>query len=112
MNELVSMKRTIVCILLCGIVVCGNAQPRAFTTADRDSLVSATLSIVDDRIVYDPSYMRISYPMGDVPADKGVCVDVVIRVFRKGLHWDLQESICQYRKSIGATIDTNIDHHA
>ena len=104
------MKRTIVCLLLCGFVWYANAQPRIFTTEDRDSLVSATLSIVDESIVYDPAYMRISYPMGDVPAHKGVCVDVVIRAFRKGLHWDLQESVCKYRKSIGASIDTNIDH--
>jgi hypothetical protein len=32
--------------------------------------------------VYDPTYLRIPYPGGDVPADRGVCTDVVIRAYR------------------------------
>ena len=31
----------------------------------------------------DPSYFQIAYPNGDVPADKGVCADVIIRAYRK-----------------------------
>lgn len=31
---------------------------------------------------YGTGYMRLKYPMGDVPKDKGVCTDVVIRAFR------------------------------
>ncbi len=38
---------------------------------------------------YDPSYFRINYPNGDVPADRGVCTDVIIRAYRK-LGIDLQ----------------------
>jgi uncharacterized protein YijF (DUF1287 family) len=32
---------------------------------------------------YDPSYVKIAYPNGDVPANKGVCTDVIIRAYRK-----------------------------
>ncbi|MBK8580346.1 MAG: DUF1287 domain-containing protein [Flavobacteriales bacterium] len=32
---------------------------------------------------YDPSYFKLDYPNGDVPASKGVCTDVVIRAYRK-----------------------------
>src|SRR5262245_28080659 len=32
---------------------------------------------------YDPSYVKLDYPNGDVPLDTGVCADVVVRAFRK-----------------------------
>lgn len=80
-----------------------------------NKLVTAAISIVDSTIIYDPSYVRIPYPMGDVPANTGVCTDLVIRAFRKGLDWDLQECVYEYRKWQQQTdpnikIDTNIDH--
>jgi uncharacterized protein YijF (DUF1287 family) len=79
-------------------------------------LVDATLSIVDDDVLYNPSYVKIPYPMGDVPAGTGVCSDVVIRAFRKGLGIDLQKEIYEFRKwqrdNLGKdiVIDRNIDH--
>ena len=42
-------------------------------------LSDAALSIIDPSIIYDPAYFPISYPGGDVPKDRGVCTDVVIR---------------------------------
>src|SRR5882724_9118713 len=41
---------------------------------------------------YDPAYVRIPYPGGDVPADTGVCSDEVIRVYR-ALGVDLQKEV-------------------
>src|SRR5688572_13134508 len=41
---------------------------------------------------YDPAYVGIDYPGGDVPLETGVCSDVVVRAFRKaGI--DLQKEI-------------------
>src|SRR6059036_1899083 len=41
---------------------------------------------------YDPSYVSIRYPDGDVPINTGVCSDVVVRAFRKaGI--DLQKEV-------------------
>jgi len=40
-------------------------------------------------LAYDPAYVRLAYPGGDVRADRGVCSDVVVRVFR-GIGVDLQ----------------------
>ena len=34
-------------------------------------------------LVYDPSYVRLRYPGGDVPTERGVCADVVVRAFRR-----------------------------
>ena len=82
-----------------------------------DNLVAAALSIVDSTIVYDPSYVKIPYPMGDVPANTGVCTDVIIRAFRKGLDLDLQQSIYEFRKwrknecgQNDIVLDRSIDH--
>lgn len=75
-----------------------------------NNLVSAAISIIDPSIKYDPSYVKIAYPMGDVPANTGVCTDVIIRAFRKGLNWDLQKSVYEYRKSYQLNTDRNIDH--
>ncbi len=60
--------------------------------------------------MYDPSYVRITYPGGDVPAKTGVCTDVVIRAFRKAFDWDLQKSVYLYRNESGMETDTNINH--
>lgn len=68
--------------------------------------------------VYDPAYVRIPYPMGDVPADRGVCTDVVIRALRavdidlqERVHKDMKANFNAYPKHWGLTRpDRNIDH--
>jgi len=81
-------------------------------------LASAAVTLTRDDVVYDPSYFRIPYPNGDVPAGKGVCTDVVIRAYRK-LNIDLQQLVHEdmkanfdvYPKRWGMRgTDTNIDH--
>lgn len=67
---------------------------------------------------YDGSYVRIAYPMGDVPADRGVCTDVVIRAYRAiGIdlqvlvHADMKAHFSAYPQLWGLSKpDTNIDH--
>jgi len=39
--------------------------------------------------LYDPAYVRLAYPGGDVSDERGVCSDVVVRAFRR-VGWDLQ----------------------
>ena len=65
-------------------------------------------------VTYDPSYFTIAYPNGDVPANKGVCVDVPIRGLRS-IGIDLQrlvhEDILATRSAYHITkVDKNIDH--
>jgi len=57
-------------------------------------------------VFYNPAYMKIGYPMGDVPAYMGVCTDVVVRAYR-ALGIDLQVLV---HKSGAGSGDTNIDH--
>ncbi|MFM2266922.1 MAG: hypothetical protein RL757_363 [Bacteroidota bacterium] len=78
----------------------------------------AAISLTHDRVRYDPAYFSIAYPNGDVPADKGVCTDVVIRTYRKlgidlqkEVHEDMIKNFEKYPKTWGLKkTDTNIDH--
>ena len=81
-------------------------------------LADSALVLTRDRVRYDPSYFRIGYPGGDVPADRGVCTDVVIRAYRK-LGIDLQKEVHEDMKAHFSlypdnwnlrTTDRNIDH--
>jgi uncharacterized protein len=50
------------------------------------------------KVSYDPSYCRIAYPGGDIPSNKGVCTDFVIRAFRNaGI--DLQKEVYEHMQS-------------
>src|SRR5690606_2954484 len=53
-------------------------------------LADSALVLIEQQVRYDPSYFKLAYPNGDVPPDKGVCTDVVIRAYRK-LGIDLQK---------------------
>jgi len=67
---------------------------------------------------YDPSYVKLDYPNGDVSSDTGVCSDVVVRAFRKAgidlqkeVHEDMKLAWAEYPRKWGARgTDTNIDH--
>lgn len=85
-----------------------------------ERLSDAALSLTKDRVRYDPSYYKIEYPNGDVPSDRGVCTDVVIRAYRKlgvdlqkEIHLDMKANFSKYpnEKRWGLkTTDRNIDH--
>jgi uncharacterized protein YijF (DUF1287 family) len=69
---------------------------------------------------YDPAYVRIPYPNGDVPPGTGVCTDEVIRSYRalgvdlqREVHEDMQQNFSAYpnqRRWLLSHTDTNIDH--
>lgn len=83
-----------------------------------DNLVIAAISLTKDRVVYEPGYFSIDYPNGDVPSDKGVCTDVVIRAYRKvgidlqkEVHEDMKRNFSAYPNLWGLkSPDKNIDH--
>lgn len=83
-----------------------------------EQLAITALERTKERISYDPAYYVISYPNGDIPDDKGVCTDVVIRSYR-ALGMDLQELIHEDMENNFRIYpqlwnlkkpDTNIDH--
>jgi uncharacterized protein YijF (DUF1287 family) len=81
-------------------------------------LATAANSLTKDEVTYDPTYFSIPYPMGDIPKDRGVCTDVVIRAYRKlGIdlqelvHKDMVKNFSSYPQKWGLNkTDTNIDH--
>ncbi len=88
------------------------------TEVEKNRLSDSALELTKQKVTYDPSYFSIDYPNGDVPDDKGVCTDVVIRAYRK-IDIDLQEEVHEdmianfndYPKIWGLkTTDKNIDH--
>ncbi len=82
------------------------------------NLSDAAVQLTRDRVQYDPSYFVIAYPDGDVPANKGVCTDVIIRAYRKmgidlqkDVHEDMVRNFSIYPQDWGLKKpDKNIDH--
>jgi hypothetical protein len=81
-------------------------------------LATAALERTTHTVRYDPAYVKLSYPGGDVPADTGVCTDEVIRSYRslgfdlqKLVHEDMTKHFKSYPKNWGlSAADKNIDH--
>jgi uncharacterized protein YijF (DUF1287 family) len=112
--------------LLSALMVAGllAAQPHhQSSTADlhRDFLrkfVAAAIERTHHAVRYDPAYVRIVYPGGDVPPETGVCTDEVIRAFRavgvdlqKDVHEDMVANFSAYpSKWHRSSPDPNIDH--
>lgn len=81
-------------------------------------LSDVAVDLTHQEVQYDPSYFVIPYPNGDVPGNKGVCTDVIIRAFRKlgvdlqkEVHEDMMRSFKEYPQNWGLKkTDKNIDH--
>lgn len=108
------MRRFIV-ILISVALISGSAYAQS---GFFDQLADSAMVLTKQNVQYDPSYFSIEYPNGDVPADKGVCTDVVIRAYRKlgidlqkEVHEDMSAHFKVYPKIWGLSkTDKNIDH--
>jgi len=87
-------------------------------TSFYERLADSTFTLTKQVVRYDPTYFRLNYPNGDVPSDRGVCTDVVIRAYRKfgidlqkEVHEDMKAHFAKYPKIWGLSRpDKNIDH--
>lgn len=95
------------------------SQTQVFAqTSFYDRLSEAAIVLTRQKVIYDPSYFRISYPNGDVPPGKGVCTDVIVRAYRKlgidlqkEVHEDMKANFSRYPAKWGLSRpDRNIDH--
>jgi uncharacterized protein len=69
-------------------------SPARVTFVEHASSRARRLAVAAQQLVgvirhYDASYVRLKYPGGDVPLDRGACADLVVRSFR-GIGIDLQ----------------------
>jgi uncharacterized protein YijF (DUF1287 family) len=128
-------RRTIVVILLAVALVsfaCRAGTTRRAHAQDKpgpapqlklsptvEKVIDAAHAQVGVTLTYDPAYSAIPYPNGDVPREKGVCTDVVVRAFRDGasvdlqkeVHEDMKRNFAVYPKKWGLKKpDANIDH--
>jgi len=106
------VRLTLLLALLCSPVVYGS-------TVISD-LATAALERTKSSVRYDGSYHRLAYPNGDVPANIGVCTDVLIRSYRQLgvdlqvlVHEDMRANFSKYpsKRIWGLSRpDSNIDH--
>lgn len=87
--ELAGRSRQRIALLCLGLLLPCVSQAQT----GRD-VVSAARKQIGVTVRYDPRYERIAYPQGDVPLERGVCTDVVIRAYRT-LGFDLQALVHQ-----------------
>jgi uncharacterized protein len=111
---------------LLGLCASAFAASPAFATSQFSEpkpralkLISAAESQIGVTLSYDPNYTKIAYPNGDVPMERGVCTDVVVRAYRQAFGADLQKLVHEDMKNNFAVYptkwglkkpDTNIDH--
>lgn len=118
------------CLMLLMLAACRDetplaveSRPPAETAHDAPAaasppLVAAARAQIGVVRRYDPAYFSLAYPGGDVPADRGVCTDVVIRALRtqgldlqQAIHDDMRGHFDQYPRQWGLSRpDRNIDH--
>lgn len=128
-------KRRIFLLILLPLLLLGAATPLlvrywpfvrqyfptiSYTTlpAEPDNLAAMARRQIGVTVKYDPSYEKLTYPGGDVPMERGVCTDVVIRALRlKGIdlqklvHEDMKRNFSAYPNNWGLKRpDKNIDH--
>ena len=84
----------------------------------RQRVIANAVEQTQRTTAYDPAYVALTYPNGDLPIDRGVCADVIVRALRaanldlqKEIHEDMQRAFAKYPQKWGAkSTDANIDH--
>ena len=105
------MRSLVLLLAVLASPVLAGSEPSRLTAAARDQ--------VGVTVTYDPGYAQLAFPGGDIPRERGVCTDVVIRALRDGWGIDLQLVVNRDMKADFAaypalwgltTTDRNIDH--
>jgi uncharacterized protein YijF (DUF1287 family) len=105
------------CLAICLLLI-GTLQADSTGVDSINKIIENAIWQTSVTKIYDPSYVIIDYPNGDVPIERGVCCDVIIRAFRsvdidlqKEIHNDMQKAFGLYPQIWGLNkTDTNIDH--
>jgi len=107
--------------LVCTCALAQVASPNHESPQDfLRRLVNSAIERTTHAVRYEPAYVRIPYPGGDVPADTGVCTDEIIRSYRavgldlqKEVHEDMVQNYSAYPRKwrwVSGKPDSNIDH--
>ena len=106
-----NMRRLVFLTLAAALPLRADSEPSK-------KLAAAARSQIGVTTLYDPAYVKLAYPEGDVPTDRGVCTDVVVRAFRamgldlqRLVHEDMARAFAKYPPQWGLkSPDANIDH--
>ncbi|MDL1873007.1 DUF1287 domain-containing protein [Deltaproteobacteria bacterium PRO3] len=113
------MKRFAACFLLTLFVWMGSLGSRGLADSKPMlALLGNALEQTRQTLYYDSAYTKLPFPGGDVPLERGVCTDVIVRAFRAAgvdlqveVNRDMKKNFSAYPKIWGLTgPDTNIDH--
>lgn len=94
-------------------------KPAAAPALPAERLLAAARAQVGVTTIYDPAFVKLAFPGGDVPRERGVCTDVVVRAYRdafgidlqKLVHDDMARNFASYPKAWGLSApDASIDH--
>lgn len=84
-----------------------------------EKLITAAEDQIGVTLIYDPAYVGLGFPNGDLPRERGVCTDVIVRAYRDAFGFDLQKEVNRDMKSHFRAYpkiwglrrpDRNIDH--
>jgi uncharacterized protein YijF (DUF1287 family) len=99
-------------LTVAGLVLQGQASSRI------GRVLEGAYQQVGTTTIYDGSYRRIAFPGGDVPIERGVCSDVLVRAYRHAgldlqllVNRDMSENFQAYPRLWDLSKpDANIDH--
>jgi len=103
---------------LLGQLIVQVEPPVDTASAEAHRFASAAEEQVGVTVSYNAAYVQLQYPGGDVPAETGVCTDVVVRAMREmgidlqvEVHEDMAGAFGEYPRTWRLTEpDPNIDH--
>jgi uncharacterized protein YijF (DUF1287 family) len=107
-----------ICLMLASSTVCADVGLAEQPPPDLQRIIQNAHAQVGVTLRYDPSYVSIPFPGGDVPVDRGVCTDVIIRAYRSVgvdlqllVNQDMRKAFASYPRKWGLSRpDPNIDH--
>ncbi len=110
------MFRIVLLLLTCA--VCAPPALMAQEPARQSLLMQSAYAQIGKTVRYDAAYESIAFPGGDVPLERGVCTDVIVRAYR-GIGIDLQLLVNRDMRAVFGAYpnlwhlskpDPNIDH--
>lgn len=112
----------LILFIACNPVSSNNKVANKFPANQLNKEVNALMQSLESQTQlttsYNPAYVTLEYPNGDVPIHTGVCADVVVRAMRanhidlqKEVHLDMSQHFSVYPNRWNLkTTDKNIDH--
>lgn len=98
-RRLIHMRKLVPVLIAILLAACVRGEGGAAQDRPEILVVKAAREQVGKTLRYDPGYQTLAYPGGDVPLERGVCSDVVVRAYRTALQMDLQKLVHEDMRS-------------